>query len=516
MISRKVFLFSIVILAGCASQQKVDTLKTTSRVDADAISSRAASEFSRTAKIRADDDFISRIETPILTGRTMPVKRDLPEVFHRDFFFNPTGERRLVDVIKSLSSSTGLVVTARDDVYNPTATKISSTDAQGNVDAAAVQLANTVRTEGNLQVADRVKLPAGSRYSGTVEGFLDYVTSVLNVSWTYLHDDGRVLLTRYVESSYRLFVPPVGQGSNGEANIWADTKTTLEGFLSQGGSVSINQQAGLVTVVDTRDVQEMVKAHIRRVNQSLQRSVVLSVEVLSVRTTDTESEGFTLDAVHQAAETSLSISGGGVSIPAAGSFRASLLDGPFSGSQILQQNLATKGEVSVALQRIIRTMNNQSAKVENIDTVPVISSYTPPIVANGSTTPGGVALTNLEVGFTLDVTPAIMDDGQNMVLRFNLSNSSLDSIRDIPVGGDGQIVQSARTSKRSYDHTFSMKNAETIVVSGFYDKLNDFKQSGPLSGWLSWLFGSKTDTAERIYYVILLTPEIGNGSNITL
>ncbi|MEY8198506.1 MAG: hypothetical protein RPS47_04640 [Colwellia sp.] len=505
-------LVTCVVFSGCSSNAVVNDLEH-SRSDANGINERLVREYEKAISKSNPDNFVSRLEIPILSGRTVPVKRQLPSVFENDYFFNPTGDRSLVNVIKRLSSETGLVITARDDVYNPTSTSISGTNSNGDVDTAAIQVASKVRQETNLDLAGRVLLPAGSRYSGTVEGFLDFMSSVLNISWKYLDDDGRVLFTRYVESSYRLFVPPSVTGSKNSSDIWEDTKESISGLLSEGGHVAVNQAAGLITVVDTKDVQQMVKNQIRVVNRSLQRSVFFSLEVLSLRTSDINQKGLSLGLIHDVAESAFSLSGPGVSIPGSVGTKASVLSGPFEGSSIIAQNLRSKGEVSVSMSRVFRTMNNQTAMINQVNQIPVISSFTPPINVDGVVTPGGVKLDDKEVGFRLHITPAIMNDGQNMVVRINLESSSLDEIKDIPIGTDGQIVQSARTSSREYDHTFSMKNAQTIVISGYHDRSNSFQEQGTFTGWFSWLFGSATDETERTYYVILLTPEISNGSS---
>src|SRR5690606_40125104 len=111
------------------------------------------------------------------------------------------------------------------------------------------------------------------------------------------------------------------------------------------------------------------------------------------------SAGIDFSFLHEGSKSSVGLAGGGVSIPSAAGLTASIIDGPFNGSQLIQQNLKTKGEVSTSLARVIRSMNNQTSKVEQLRVVPVITSYTPPVVNNGGTTPGGVTLSDVGVGF---------------------------------------------------------------------------------------------------------------------
>jgi hypothetical protein len=515
---KQIFIVALVIsIAACSSRQTVETLKTTARAEADGIKTRAAAAYANSIS-ETQDNYVTESKAPLLTGRLAPIERKLPKVFKSGYFFNPMEQKRLVDVVKILSSATGLIVNARDDVYNPTSTSINSTDDNGNIDANAAQLANEVRLETNLDVAGRVVIPEGSRYSGDVEGFLDYISSILNIGWEYIPNENRVLLTRKVQESYRLFVPPSSDAAEGDnSDIWGDTQESISQLLSQGGSVQVNQKAGIISVVDTKDVQGMVRKYLIGVNESLRKTVLFKLEILSYTATDFQAQGFNLDFLLTGADSAVSLSGPGGSIPGAASLSGNIIgSSDFSGTKLLQQNLAQKFEVNVSLSRLLRTMNNQSASAVLKDIVPVVSSYTPPIVSNGITTPGGVSTEDIEVGFDLNITPSIMDDGQNLAVRVVMNTSSIEEITDIPVGTDGQFVQSAKRRTAEYEHTFSIKNAETIVISGYSDRTNEFKQSNPTTGWLSWLFSSSQDSADRTYYVILLTPQVSNGSGTVI
>lgn len=335
-----ILVFSVLFVAACTSLQDVDTLATDARNDATAINNRAKTSFENAYEI-SSDDYVHEVTTPILAGRTTAVERTLPELFKQGYFFNPNGEKRLIDIVKKLSSDTGLVITARDDVYNPRSANISAIDNNGNIDSAAVQLVNDVRTESNLDVADRVKLPAGSRYEGDIEGFFDYLSSVLNISWVFLHEEDRVLLTRYVERSYPLFVPPSDSGEGEGSNIWSDTEESLETLLSEGGQVTVNQLSGMISVVDTEDVHNMINEHIKRINRRLSKSVQFRLEILSFSANDRRSEGFDLSLVHTGAKDTISLAGAGISIPGAVGLTASITDGHFdtsgSSSRILQR-----------------------------------------------------------------------------------------------------------------------------------------------------------------------------------
>lgn len=507
-----VFTLVVGAISGCVSRQSVEMLDTTARQESTTINKKAMASIAAAKTIR-DDKFVVESMTPLLGGRPAPVRRVLPEMFGRDYFFNPNGEKRLIDVIKLITADTGMVITARDDVYNPTSTRISATDSTGAIDSSAVQLANDVRTESNLEVASRVILPAGSRYSGSVEGFLDYLTSVLNISWEYLHEENRVLLTRYIEKSYRLFVPPIGVEQDA-SNIWEDTEKGIEHFLSQGGNVSINQQAGTISVLDTKDVHQMVDSYMKNINRSLQRSVYFDMEIIAVTMKDSDLASLDMSFMHTSNRAAVDFGSSGSSIPSSTNLMASVASGGFKGSKLIQQNLGEKAEVSVSMSRGVLAMNNQKQTVSQTKVIPVITEFTPPVVSDGVVTQGGVTMTDVEVGFKISLTPSVMSDGQNMVLGLDMETSYLDDIVNVPVGEDGQMVQQAQRTMQTYQQVFSLRNSETMVVSGFSDIANEFRQRKPRSKWLSWLSSSRNDTSEKTYYVVLITPAIYNGSGM--
>lgn len=506
---------SLFLLVGCASQQNVEILEKDARFDANGIKSRSIEAYENTVNIK-NDNYVVESKLPLLTGRVAPMERELPDIFKASYGIKPNEARRLVDIIKRISAQTGMVITARDDVFNPTSTTINTTDKNGNIDANSVNIANTVRTESNLDVAARVVVPEGARYSGTVKGFFDYLCSILNISWEYLPNENRILLTRYIEESYPLFVPPSGDSEGIASNIWNDTQDAISNLLSQGGSVKVNQGAGIISVVDTKDVQGMVRKYLLGVNNSLRKGSVFKLEVLSFEANDREAKGIDLSLVHSNANSTTTLFGGGVSVPGSATLTASVLGGELAGSSLVQQNLSEKLEVNVVLSRVIRSMNNQPAEVDLREVVPVLSSYTPPVITDGTVTPGGASTEDIEVGFKLKLTPSIMKDGQNLAVRINLETSTITELVDIPLGNEGEIIQSARQKISKYDHTFSIRNAETLVISGYNDRINEFKSSRPSSNWLSWLFSSAEDTAKRTYYVILLTPQVSNGSGMVI
>lgn len=504
----------LTLVAGCTSLQKVDVLESDARSDSSAVQTRSAALYSN-AVVVEDMDYMVESPLPILSTRVVPRKKDLPPAFGDEYLFVTNRDTPLIDVIKTFSSSTGIQVTTRDDVYvtNNAADGLTSTDGTGTLGlSSSAQIASEAWDESNLDVSSRIMIPSGARFSGSVEKFLDYLSSMLNISWDYLPDEGRTVLSRYVERGYRLFVPPSKNTGDDAAEIWANTAESIEGMLSSGGAVTVNQQAGLISVVDNRDVQTLVNQHIDRVNNSLRRSVFFEVEILSVAVDDSIDEAWDFSAVHSGAKSLVNIGGNGSALPGAASITASITDGPFANSKLIAQNLSEKGEVTLSMSRIMRSINNQSATFSSTERIPVLASYTPPTVSGDTVVAGGANLTNVDVGFSMTLTPSIMDDGQNMVVRIELETSNIKDITEIPLSDNGQTLQSAQTMSRQFEEVFPMLSGQTMIVSGLYDRANSFNQKTTNNGFLSWLFSKRSDSASRQYYVVLLTPKVSTAS----
>ena len=183
---KKSILLISIFLTACSSKAVVTDLDD-SRIVADDIQEQAKMRYDQMTGL-SDGGFMKRVDGPIMVGDKVSSKRSLPPVFSDSWHYSSFKERGLIDVIKNISSSKGIVITTRDDVYNPTSTKIETVSESGVTDTAAIQVANQVRTENNLDRGSRIKLPAGTSFDGDVEGFFDLISSILNISWEYLYD----------------------------------------------------------------------------------------------------------------------------------------------------------------------------------------------------------------------------------------------------------------------------------------------------------------------------------------
>jgi hypothetical protein len=507
-----------ILLGGCSSQAVVSGLDDARSVTDDI--QQEATERYKDLITPESLDFMKQVDGPIMVGEETALKRALPPVFYEKWHYSSYKERGLIDVIKNITSSKGIIITTRDDVYNPTSTMINTTDENGNSDSAAIQVANEVRTENNLDRGSRILLPAGTRYDGDVEGFFDLISTILNISWEYLYIQDRVVFTRYDQKSYELIVPK----SPNSSSVWASAEETITTFLSQGGRVTVNEYAGTITVKDTKDVQVMVEDFIGSLNDSLKLSVVLDVNLVSIRTTDENSSRIGLDVSNtgnSGGPRSLNLSSVGSSTPGAGGLVATILNGsPFSGSEFLLQNLDTKSEITSSRSRVIRAANNTVARIDQVTIIPSLTSFTPTtLTTDGIVIPGSASLENKTIGFSMELIPSIMKDGQNMMLSLKLNTSELLDVVEIPIGAEGQYLQSLVTDSREYEHVFTMVNEEMLVISGLQDTSTRFNETKlGNDSWYSWVFNmlgtSAKDSAEDVYYVVTITPRILTGATL--
>jgi hypothetical protein len=502
------------LILGCVSKGEVKLLDK-SRSGADNAQS-TANKFLSDYEEGRQPDKMTIVDFPLISGKKVSNSSLLPSVFNKPWTYSAQKEKRLIDIVENISSEMGVIISAKDDVYNPDNGKTDTLDSS-TASSAAVTVQNEVRTETNLERSDRIKLPAGSSYNGTLKGFFDYFSSVLNIEWVYLEDQKRVLLTRYVVKPYTVLL------TNNEENedTWEIIKESIESFSSRGGSVEVNPGTASVTVIDTRDVQSMVAAYLLEINNSLSQQVNLKIVTYTIRLADSENSGVRLSGQYSkisggTSEGGLSIGGFGSSIAGAGSLTASILSGPFNGTQLLLQNIDEKSEITGEKTSLISTLNNQKATFEKKETIPILSSFTPASISDGVVIPGSAQLTDKVVGYTMNLVPTILADGNNMILSFELNNTEITGFEEVSAGGNGATLQSLRTADVSYKHSFKLVNGQSIAISGLKDDKTNFTESnfggdGWFASLFSWIGSSASDMAENSYSVIVITPYISTG-----
>jgi general secretion pathway protein D len=165
--------------------------------------------------------------------------------------------------------------------------------------------------------------------------------------------------------------------------------------------------------------------------------------------------------------------------------------------------LATDSRLKIISSPHITVADNQTAKIQVGDRVPVISQTQ--TVASTTTATGIISSVQyLETGVMLSVTPRVNAGGQvSMEISQEVSNATTTTSSGI----DSPTIQ-----KRSAESTVAVKSGETIVLAGLIkEEKNKATEGLPLLAQIpliGGLFGTQSWGDNRTELIILITPRV--------
>jgi general secretion pathway protein D len=169
--------------------------------------------------------------------------------------------------------------------------------------------------------------------------------------------------------------------------------------------------------------------------------------------------------------------------------------------------LRSSGDTNIVSTPSAVTMNNQQATLKVVDEVPFVTGqYTSgSTVSNGTVTPFQT-VQQQEVGTILKVTPTISAEGNAVMLKLSVENSS------VLATSLSAASANPTTAKRSISTNVLIENGGVVVLGGLIDREQDrshdsvpFLGSIPLVGLL---FKSRNDSSKRDNLMIFIKPTI--------
>ncbi|MDX2369723.1 MAG: pilus (MSHA type) biogenesis protein MshL [Colwellia sp.] len=302
-----------------------------------------------------------------------------------------------------------------------------------------------------------------------------------------------------------------------ESDFWTELKETLTAFVgtTDGRSVIISPQAGLVTVRGLPSEITAVKKFINDTETHLHRQVIIEAKIMEVTLNDEYQQGIhwnevlgSLGSTDLTFSTSGKIAGNAISGKVGGATSLSFSGTDFSGVIDLLQ---TQGNVQVLSSPRITATNNQKAVIkvgEDEYFVTDVSSTT--TTGTSTTTTPEVELTPFFSGIALDVTPQIDKDG-NVILHVHPSVTlTAEQNKVIQLGGQELILPLAQSRVRESDTIIRAKSGEIVVIGGLIETYKtDQESKTPLLGdipLLGGLFKSVSEVTQKRELVILLKP----------
>ena len=287
------------------------------------------------------------------------------------------------------------------------------------------------------------------------------------------------------------------------ANLWTSIESSISRFLSPRGTYSISQATSSVTVSDYPNIVNKVNAYIQQMNAFLSKQISLEVKIVEVDLEQNNNVGISWNLVFGNIQTNTiaNSSSGFIVSPSAANVNS---------SQLIVNSLSEFNKTSVTENINAITHNNQAVPLQSVDQLSFINSVMVSQVAQvGSTT--GIYPSVLTTGISLYVLPVIEANNTiNMQVSINLS--SLKNMNQFNAG-NGLTLQLPNVLQRSLQQKVSMRDGDTLVLSGFEQYNNTFQEQGALAAnnWI--LGGGEASGAQHQVLVILITPHILNVNN---
>jgi MSHA type pilus biogenesis protein MshL len=289
-------------------------------------------------------------------------------------------------------------------------------------------------------------------------------------------------------------------------------------YASDGRTLLIQPNQGLVGVGADAATQALVAAYLQETRQRAQRQVLLEARIVEVNLDNDSQLGVDWNGL---------LNGG---VNPAGSFfhTGPTLDSNVNASQGLLQLVARQGRVQATLLALARdnrlkvlssprlsTLNNQKAILrvvtEQAYALPS-SQITPGTAAGGAVATSQSSPLIVPVGIVLDIQPEIGDDGI-ITLEVSPSISELNSEKPFPAPGSGGASFTLPViDRRDLDAVVRVASGETMVLAGIIiTKESDDNRGVP---WLRTipLLGSLFSKSEKIRsrteLAIFITPTL--------
>ncbi|MCX7101258.1 MAG: type II secretion system secretin GspD [Methylobacter sp.] len=316
--------------------------------------------------------------------------------------------------------------------------------------------------------------------------------------------------------------PSQAVGGAGGTSASSSTSKKKSSSKSGGGS-----STGTATVADVENVKiiadkannslvivatpreyEIVLPIIKQLD-ILPLQVLIDATIVSVKLTDNLTYGIRWFIDHDKSSISSKSTGstdlGKIATAGGAAFATGGLSAVYNSGAInaLLSAEANKGNVNVISSPSLMVLNNQDAKINVGDQVPIQTSS-----ITGITSPTGVVQSSIQykdTGVTLEVTPRVNANGM-VIMEIKQVVSGV-----VPAATGG-VQGTATINKKEIESSIAVQDGETIVLGGLIDETNDLTNIGiPFLHDLPWIgpiFGDTANNRRKNELVVLITPRV--------
>lgn len=297
-------------------------------------------------------------------------------------------------------------------------------------------------------------------------------------------------------------------------------RENAESVMTMSGSVFANQATGTITMTDTTDSIDAADAIIKSGVRSLSRMVRLRMQTIKV--TSSKAGEFGLDvsaavsrALANVPDFTLSLgSPANLASTNAGAIGLQVFSGSAAGSKAIARALAEVGDVEISTEIPLATRNRRGVYYNVGRTFSYVSSTTPAAATTGGTggTPG-ITTAQDEVGLKLFMLPEVTNK-DTVMLNVTLKQSTLQSLETFSsgTGANQQSVQLPEKDSEGSQQEVPIRNGQTIVLTGFDTKTNQYDKRTLGNGIPVLAGGSLAARQVRTTTIVLVTAEVADGA----
>lgn len=473
---------------------------------------------------------VTNVSNPYLIDGMVTVQPPLPQILSTTSITMMSSQAMtLDDIAAKVTASTGISVINQDS------------EAKNNQ-----SLPSMPGMSSGMNVASSGQQSMQIDYSGSLQGFLNYLQSKYGVYWKF--SGGAVNLYTHETQTFTLNIasPSLsqktsivanaggalgnsssdssgdGNGGNTENNgnttidisnasdVWKDINASAAVLAGSGAEVSVDPSLKQLTVYGTPPQVQRVADWVKNLNQVNGQQVEIDVHVYSVQLNNQQGYGFqpNLSAIagplgrfgFTTSGPSMPTFSGGVS---PFNFGVSVGSGNFKGTAGAIEALATLGKVSETFEQSLVTMNNQPVPIQVAQNTGYLAAVETTSTANvgssTSLTPG-----NITTGFTGMFTPAIVNG--RVVLNMEVTLSSLTKLTT-ETSGDNSI-QVPTSTNSEFDQSVSLRPGQTLLLTGYKQNDGNTEHNGVGSPFFFGLGGGANASNSNQIIAIVITTKV--------
>jgi type IVB pilus formation R64 PilN family outer membrane protein len=304
-----------------------------------------------------------------------------------------------------------------------------------------------------------------------------------------------------------------------ELKYWEELNQVLTSVIGGQGRIVTSPTMGTVTVTTTPDIMETVSDYLAKENKRLSRQIAINVQIYSVNLGQSEDfnvafTGFLknlskFSGLNYSSAAAPTVTNTGVSSSSFGSLSIAILNGandPTAHAGDVFQALSAIGDTSSIAQFPMTTLNNHPvSRRVGTDTTYVSSVTQNTTTSTSSTTLLTPTISTIHDGFSLQLTPRLLDDGR-ILLQYSLSLIGLDTLGATTFGG--YPLDLPVTDNRIFVQQSLLRSGSTLIIGGVDQEKTAQNNQGIGSPDNFLLGGGVSSNVTHFMMFMAITPQV--------